>query len=72
MGNAARLLLHFLMTPEIQQLYVDGSARSFAPGMRVPPGRTPTSAIKLLHSDPAKVALETENIRKLYTKYFAI
>jgi len=70
--NAARLLAHFIMSPEVQQIYVDGGARSFSPTVNIPANRTPDAQIKLLHSDPAEVARETENIRKLYTRYFAI
>jgi iron(III) transport system substrate-binding protein len=70
--NAARLLKHFLLTPEIQQFYVDGGARSFSPTSKAPESRTPTSQIKLLYADPEQVAKEAEDIRKRYARYFGI
>jgi iron(III) transport system substrate-binding protein len=70
--NAARLLKHFLLTPEIQQVYVDGGARSFSPTARAPEGRMPTDQIKLLHANPDDVAKEAEDIRKRYARYFGV
>jgi len=70
--NAARLLKHFLLTPEIQQIYVDGGARSFSPTAKAPEGRMPTDQIKLLHANPDDVAKEAEDIRKRYARYFGV
>ena len=70
--NAARLLVHFILSPEGQQILADYGGRSFRPGIAVPEGLAPTAQIKLLHVDPAAVALESEDIRKRYTRYFGI
>lgn len=70
--NAARLLAHFVLSPEGQQILADYGGRSFLPGIAVPAGLAPTEKIKLAHSDPADVAKETEEIRKRYTRYFSI
>lgn len=70
--NAARLLKHFLLTPAVQQIYVDSGAHSFSPDVKLPAGRTPLGSTKLLHADPDEVAREAENIKKRYTQYFAI
>ena len=70
--NAARLLVHFILSPEGQQILADYGGRSFLPGIAVPSGLAPTEQLKLLHADPAAVAEETEAIRKRYTQLFAI
>ena len=70
--NAARLLVHFILSPEGQQILADYGGRSFLPGIAIPEGLAPTEKIKLLHVDPAAVALESEDIRKRYTRYFGI
>ena len=70
--NAARLLAHFVLSAEGQQILADYGGRSFLPGIAVPTGLQPSEALKLLHADPAAVALETEAIRKRYTQLFAI
>jgi len=68
--NAARLLVHFILSPEGQKILVDYGGRSFAPGMALPPGLKATEQVKLLHSDPVDVATQTEAIRKRYTQLF--
>lgn len=70
--NAARLLIHFLLSAEAQQIYVDGGAHSFSPDTKLPANRTPIGNTKLLHADPDDVAREAENIKKRYTQYFQI
>ncbi len=70
--NAARLLAHFILSPEGQKILTDYGGRSFAPGAPLPTGLRPTEQIKLLHADPAEVAKETEAIRKRYTQLFAV
>lgn len=70
--NAARLLVHFILSPEGQKILTDYGGRSFAPGAPLPTGLPPTEKIKLLHVDPVEVARETEAIRKRYTQLFAI
>ncbi|MSP30371.1 MAG: extracellular solute-binding protein [Acetobacteraceae bacterium] len=70
--NAARLLAHFVLSADGQQILADYGGRSFLPRIAVPAGLKPTGELKLLHADPAAVALETEAIRKRYTQLFAI
>jgi iron(III) transport system substrate-binding protein len=70
--NAARLLVHFILSPEGQQTLADYGGRSFLPGIAVPEGLKPTEQLKLLHAEPLQVAEETEMIRKRYTSLFAI
>ncbi len=70
--NAARLLVHFILSGEGQQILADYGGRSFLPSVTVPVGLRPTEQLKLLHSDPAEVALETEAIRKRYTQLFGV
>jgi iron(III) transport system substrate-binding protein len=68
--NAARLLVHFILSPEGQKILVDYGGRSFAPGMALPPGLKPSDQVKLLHSDPVEVAAQTDAIRKRYAQLF--
>ncbi len=70
--NAARLLLHFISSGEGQQILADYGGRSFLPGVAMPEGLRPTEQIKLLHADPAAVALAAEDIRKRYTRAFGV
>ena len=70
--NAARLLVHFILSGEGQQILADYGGRSFLPSVTVPDGLRATDQLKLLHSDPAEVALETEAIRKRYTQLFGV
>ena len=70
--NAARLLIHFLLSAEVQQIYVNSGAHSFSPETKLAPNRAPLGDTKLLHADPDEVAREAENIKKRYTQYFAI
>lgn len=70
--NAARLLVHFLLSAQAQQVYVNSGAHSFSPDTRLPANRAPLATTKLLHANPDEVAREAENIKKRYTQYFAI
>lgn len=70
--NAARLLIHFLLSAEAQQIYVDGGAHSFSPDTKLPASRAPLGNTKLLHADPDEVAREAEHVKKRYTQYFQI
>ncbi len=69
--NAAKLFYAFLFSQEAQQLNSDfGGLRSFRPDVKEKSTRTPLSQIKLLLSDPAKVADEVETIKQKYEQYF--
>jgi iron(III) transport system substrate-binding protein len=69
--NAAHLFYAFLFSQEAQQLNSDfGGLRSFHPGVKEKPDRTPLSQIKLLESDPAKLEGEIKTIKQKYEQYF--
>lgn len=69
--NAAKLFYAFLFSLEAQQLNSDfGGLRSFHPDVKEKEGRTPISEIKVLHSDPAKLEPEIQNIKSKYEQYF--
>ena len=70
--NAARLLLHFVLSAEGQSTIAGFGSRAVLPGIPVPPGLRAAADLRLLHSDPAEVAVESEAIRKRYTKLFGI
>jgi iron(III) transport system substrate-binding protein len=71
--NAARLFQNFLFSAEAQQIFIDSYAqRSFHALVNEPPGRTPLSEIKMLHSDPAVVEAQSEDIKARYTKLFGV
>jgi iron(III) transport system substrate-binding protein len=69
--NAAHLFYAFLFSLEAQQLNSDfGGLRSFHPGVKEKPDRTPLSQIKLLESNPAKLEGEIKTIKQKYEQYF--
>jgi iron(III) transport system substrate-binding protein len=71
--NAARLFANFLFSRECQQLMVDaGGLRSFHPEVKLKPGRTPLSDIKLLRSDPVELAKATGEIKARYSRIFGV
>ena len=71
--NAARLFISFMVSRETQQYLSDvAGLRSFHPDVKVKPGRTPLSQIKLLPADPVAQEAATEEIKKKYAQYFGI
>ena len=71
--NAARLFANFLFSLECQQLMCDvGGLRSFHPKVTLKAGRRPLSDIRLLLSDPAELARETEGIKQRYAQMFGV
>lgn len=71
--NAAKLFMSFMVSLETQQYLTDEAGlRSFHPDVKLKPGRTPLSAIKLLPSDPVAQEKATEEIKKKYAQYFGI
>ncbi len=71
--NAARLFNSFMFGAEAQQMFIDAFAhRSFHALVKEKPGRTPLSATKLLHADPAAVLAQSEEIKARYTKIFGV
>ncbi|MEA2880277.1 MAG: iron(III) transport system substrate-binding protein [Hyphomicrobiales bacterium] len=70
--NAARLFQSFLCSVEGQRVFVDGNRHPFHALVKVKPGRTPLSAIKLMKSDPATVEAQSEEIKARYTKLFGV
>lgn len=69
--NAAKLFYAFLFSREAQQLNSDfGGLRSFHPEVKEKEGRTPLSAIKLLHSDPEALEKKIREIKTNYERYF--
>ena len=68
---AARLLYAFMFTLAAQQANSDvGGLRSFHPEVKEKEGRVPLSKIKLLFSDPAKLELAVEELKKKYEEFF--
>jgi iron(III) transport system substrate-binding protein len=71
--NAARLFQNFLFSVEAQQIFIDTYAqRSFHALVKEPQERMPLSKIKMLHSDPAVVEAQSEDIKAHYTKLFGV
>ncbi|MFL5253377.1 MAG: ABC transporter substrate-binding protein [Rhodopila sp.] len=70
--NAARLFMHYLCSPECQQLNIDNGSRSFDPSVKEPAKWTPVSRIKPLFNDPADLAREAEEIKARYSKIFGV
>ena len=71
--NAARLFQSFMFSAEAQHLFLDAFAhRSFHALVKEKPGRTPLSAVKVLHADPAAVLAQTEEIKARYSKIFGV
>jgi len=71
--NAARLFNSFMFGAEAQQMFIDAFAhRSFHAQVKEKPGRTPLSATKVLHADPAAVLAQSEEIKARYTKIFGV
>ena len=70
--NAARVLLHYMASQEVQQLRIDHGGRSFHPGVKSPPDWAPLAGMKLLHNDPVALARDAEMVKKRYTQYFGI
>ena len=69
--NAAKLFYAFLFSKDAQQLNSDfGGLRSFHPEVVEKETRTPLSKIKVLHSDPAELAPQIEEIKAKYEEYF--
>jgi iron(III) transport system substrate-binding protein len=69
--NAAHLFYAYLFSQEAQQLNSDfGGLRSFHPGVKEKPDRTPLAQIKLLESDPTKLEGEIKTIKQKYEQYF--
>jgi len=58
---------------EAQHLFIDAFAhRSFHALVKEKPGRTPLSAVKVIHADPAAVLAQTEEIKARYSKIFGV
>ncbi len=71
--NAARLFAEYLFTSRCQQLMADlGGTRSFHPDVKLKPGRTPLSQIKLLRSVPTALAAAVDEVKEKYTEYFGV
>src|SRR5581483_4545053 len=71
--NAARLFMSFMVSRDTQQYLADNAGlRSFHPDVKLKPGVTPLSQIKLLPSDPEAQEAATEEIKKKYSEYFGI
>ena len=49
-----------------------GGLRSFHPEVKLKPGRTPLSDIKLLRSDPVELAKATGEIKARYSRIFGV
>jgi len=71
--NAAKLFMSFMVSRETQQYLADNAGlRSFHPDVKLRPGVTPLSQIKVLPSDPVAQEAATEEIKKKYSEYFGI
>ena len=65
--------MSFMVSRETQQYLADNAGlRSFHPDVKLQPGRTPLSQIKILPSDPVAQEAATEEIKKKYSQYFGI
>jgi iron(III) transport system substrate-binding protein len=71
--NAAKLLHHFMFSPECQQLMVDfGALRSFHAQVKDKAGRVPLNTIKLMKDDPVAVEKQADDIKARYTRLFKV
>ena len=70
--SAARLFLHYLASPECQQINLDHGARSFDTKVPEPSGWAPLAKIKLLHNDPVALASAAEAVKKRYSQIFGV
>lgn len=70
--NAARLFMHYLASPECQQINMEHGARSIDPKLTEPAGWTKLSSMKLLHNDIEALAKEAEAVKKRYSQIFGV
>lgn len=71
--NAARLFADYVYSAECQQMMADlGGIRSFHPEAKTKPGRKPLKEIKLLNSDPEKLAKAEAEVKKKYSEIFGV
>ncbi|MFO1028265.1 MAG: extracellular solute-binding protein [Acetobacteraceae bacterium] len=69
---AARLFMHYLVSPECQAIGVANGVRTFDPGVTEPAGWMPLSKIKLLFVEPDDMAKQADEIKRRYTKIFGV